>query len=41
MLDQVIYTRCMPHRDLLKKGEISRSDGFGVFSVSQSIFDPE
>lgn len=41
MLDQVIYTRCMPHRDLINKGAVSRSDGFGVFSMSQSIFDPE
>lgn len=39
MLDQVIYTRCMPQRVLKRKGEVSRQDGFGVFSMSPSIVD--
>ena len=39
MLDQVIYTRCMPRRELKQKGEVSRKDGFGVFSVSPAIVD--
>lgn len=40
MLDQVIYTRCTPHRDLLRNGAVVRADGYDVFSMSQTIFDP-
>lgn len=37
MLNQLIYTRCMPHRDLKNKGQVLRADGFGVFSMSQEL----
>lgn len=38
MLDQLIYTRCSPHRDLKNNGQVVRGDGFGVFSVSADLF---
>lgn len=38
MLDQVIYTRCMPNRDILRNGEVIVTDGYGVFSMSKEIF---
>ena len=38
MLDQIIYTRCSPHRDLKNKGKVIRIDGFGVFSMSPELF---
>lgn len=38
MLDQLIYTRCSPHRDLKNKGQVVRGDGFGVFSMSSELF---
>ena len=38
MLDQVIYTRCFPHRLLKNQGQVERSDGFGVFSMSPELF---
>ncbi len=41
MLDQIIYTRCSPHRDLKNKGRVVRSDGFGVFSMSQELLTGE
>lgn len=37
MLNQLIYTRCMPHRDLKNKGQVVRADGFGVFSMSREL----
>ena len=37
MLNQLIYTRCYPCRDLKNKGQVVRSDGFGVFSMSQGL----
>lgn len=37
MLNQLIYTRCMPHRELKNKGQVVRTDGFGVFSMSQGM----
>lgn len=37
MLNQLIYTRCMPHRDLKNKGQVVHADGFGVFSMSQDL----
>ena len=37
MLDQLIYTRCFPHRDLKLRGQVVRSDGFGVFSASAGL----
>lgn len=37
MLDQLIYTRCKPHRELKKRGQVVRSEGFGVFSMSQGM----
>ena len=37
MLNQLIYTRCMPHRELKNKGQVVRADGFGVFSMSQEL----
>lgn len=41
MLNQIIYTRCSPHRDLRNQGQVVRGDGFGVFSMSQELFaDP-
>ena len=30
MLDQLIYTRCSPHRDLKNNGQVVRGDGFSV-----------
>lgn len=38
MLDQLIYTRCSPHRDLKSNGQVVRGDGFGVFSMSPELF---
>lgn len=41
MLNQLIYTRCMPHRELKNKGQVVRADGFGIFSMSQEmVTDP-
>ena len=37
MLNQLIYTRCMPHRELKNRGQVVRADGFGVFSMSQEL----
>lgn len=37
MLEQIVYTRCSPHRDLKNKGQTLRTDGFGVFSMSPGI----
>ncbi len=37
MLNQLIYTRCMPHRELKNRGQVVRADGFGVFSMSQEM----
>ena len=39
MLNQLIYTRCYPHRDIKKKGEVERREGLGVFSASQGMMD--
>lgn len=39
MLNQIIYTRCLPYRDLKRKGQVVRGDGFGVFSLSPEVFD--
>ena len=39
MLNQLVYTRCSPHRDLKNKGNVVRGDGFGVFSVSAELFN--
>lgn len=39
MLNQLVYTRCSPHRDLKKKGIVTRGDGFGVFSMSSELFN--
>lgn len=38
MLNQVIYTRCSPHRELKQNGKVSFSSGFGVFSMSRELF---
>ena len=38
MLDQLIYTRCYPQRDLKNNGQVLRKDGFGVFSMSSGLF---
>ena len=38
MLDQLIYTRCSPHRDLKNNGQVVRGDGFGVFSMNSELF---
>ena len=40
MLDQVIYTRSLPHRDLKKGGALEKSDGFGVYAVSRQLLEP-
>ena len=37
MLNQLIYTRCMPHRELKNRGQVVHADGFGVFSLSQDL----
>ena len=39
MLNQLVYTRCFPHRDLKNQGQVVRSEGFGVFSMSPQLFD--
>ena len=39
MLNQVIWTRCYPHRDLKAGGKTSRADGFGVYSMSRDLMD--
>ena len=39
MLNQLVYTRCSPHRDLKNKGNVIRGDGFGVFSLSAELFN--
>ena len=40
MLDQVIYTRCKPARELKNKGRVNyQSDGYGVFSFSKELFE--
>lgn len=42
MLNQVIYTRCSPARDLKNKGQVRRDrDGFGVFSISSELFSDQ
>ena len=41
MLDQLIYTRCSPQRDLKSKGQVVHDDGFGVFSMSPELFSNE
>ncbi|MCD7884653.1 MAG: hypothetical protein LUI87_13240 [Lachnospiraceae bacterium] len=42
MLNQLIYTRCYPHRELKDHGQIDKKDGFGVFSFSEELMaDPE
>ncbi len=38
MLDQIIYTECIPQRDLLNNGKIIRKSGYGVYSLSQELF---
>ena len=38
MLDQIIYTRCSPQRDLENKGQVKRNDGFGVYSLSPELY---
>ncbi len=38
MLNQLVYTRCSPYRDLKNKGNVVRDgDGFGVFSMSAGL----
>ena len=37
MLDQLVYTRCSPHRELKNGGQVVRADGFGVFSMSEEL----
>lgn len=39
MLNQIVYTRCLPYRDLLRGGQIVQGDGFGVFSLSPQVLD--
>jgi len=38
-LDQVIYTRCKPHRDLKNNGQVVHSDGFGIFSMNRELLN--
>lgn len=37
MLEQIVYTRCSPHRDIENCGEVVRRDGFGVFSITPDL----
>lgn len=37
MLNQLVYTRCSPYRDLKNKGNVVRGDGFGAFSLSTGL----
>ena len=39
MLEQIIYTRCSPYRDISRRGEIKGRDGLGVFSFSNDFFN--
>lgn len=39
MLNQIIWTRCYPHRELQNKGQVNRADGFGVFSMSRELVE--
>ncbi len=39
MLNQVIYTRCLPRRILTEEGRVSSDDGFGVFAFSEELLD--
>ncbi|MCD7840694.1 MAG: hypothetical protein LUG46_08730, partial [Erysipelotrichaceae bacterium] len=39
MFNQILYTRCKPGRNLEGHGEIIRSDGYKVRSLSQEIYD--
>lgn len=39
MLEQIIYTRCSPYRDITRRGEIRGRDGVGVFSFTGAFFD--
>ncbi|CZT54977.1 hypothetical protein BN3661_00048 [Eubacteriaceae bacterium CHKCI005] len=41
MLNQLVYTRCFPHRDLKNQGQVVRNEGFGVFSMSPELFDQQ
>ncbi len=36
-LHQIVYTRCSHHRDI-KNGTVSRSDGYGIFSMDKELF---
>ncbi|MBR1553998.1 MAG: hypothetical protein IJ644_01230, partial [Oscillospiraceae bacterium] len=37
MLDQIIYTRCYPHRNLMEDGKVELDEGFGIFSFTESV----
>lgn len=37
MLEQIVYTRCSPHRDIKSHGEVVRGDGVGVFSITPDL----
>ena len=37
MLDQAVYTRCRPCRDILTDGSVLDRDGYGFFSFSEEI----
>lgn len=38
MLDQIIYTECIPQRDLMNNGKLIRKSGYGVYSLSKELF---
>lgn len=38
-MDRIIYTRCSPWIDILKEGQINKSEGFGVAAISQDFFN--
>lgn len=37
MLNQVIYTRCSPTRDMKDNGRVVRADGFGIHTFSKEL----
>ena len=41
MLEQIVYTRCKPHRSLKDNGKINDIEGFGVFSFSEGLLSKD
>ena len=37
MMEQIVYTRCKPHRSFEDNGKVRNEEGFGVFTFSKGI----